>query len=160
MIRVGIAEYKTGTYPHILSVVGLGSCVGICLYDTIAKVGGMAHILLPDSKNISNDGKRPGKFADTAVNALLHKMIEEGSSIKNIRAKLVGGASMFSVSSSDTDGMFAMGPKNVEAVKSILASRGIKIDAEDTGGSQGRTIEFHTGTGKVLIKTMRDIKEI
>lgn len=160
MIRVGIAEYKTAPDPHILSVVGLGSCVGICLYDPVARVGGMAHVLLPNSNNIGNAGTRPGKFADTAVNALLHKMVEEGGSIKNIRAKLVGGASMFSVSSFDTNGMFAMGPKNVEAVKKILASRGIKIDAEDTGGTQGRTIEFHAGTGKVVIKTMRSIKVI
>ncbi len=160
MIRVGIAEYKTATYPHILSVIGLGSCVGICLYDPVAKIGGMAHILLPDSSNINNARRKPGKFADTAVNALLQKMIDEGSKKENIKAKIVGGASMFSTTSSDTNGIFAMGPKNVGAVKNVLASKGINIDAEDTGGSQGRTIEFHIGTGKIIIKTMLGTIEI
>ena len=159
MIRVGISEYKTASYPHILSSVGLGSCVGICLYDPVAKVGGLAHVLLPDS-SIGKKDANLGKFADTAINALLHKMGEEGSSINKIRAKLVGGASMFSASDSDTERMFSMGPKNVAAVKNILAKKGIKLAGEDTGGSQGRTIEFHPGTGRVVIKTMTGTTEI
>lgn len=159
MIRVGISEIKTASHPEILSSIGLGSCVGICLYDPVAKVGGLAHILLPDSDIGRKDGK-PGKFADTAINALLHKMVEEGSSINNIRAKLVGGASMFSASDSSTDEMFSMGPKNVAAAKNILAKKRIKLDGEDTGGSHGRTIEFHAGTGKVVIKTMVGTTEI
>lgn len=160
MIRVGISEVKTASNPQVLSCVGLGSCVGICLFDPVAKVGGLAHVLLPNSGSIKNDGGRSGKFADTAVNALLYKMKEEGSSTKNIIAKLVGGASMFTTAASDVNGMFAMGPKNVSAVKNILASNGIKIEAEDTGGSYGRTIEFHVGTGKVIIKTMVGTIEI
>ena len=159
MIRVGISEYKTASSPHVLSSVGLGLCVGICLYDPVAKVGGLAHVLLPDS-SISKKDTNPGKFADTAINALLHKMGKEGSSINNIRAKLVGGASMFSTSDSDTGSMFSMGPKNVAAVKNILVDKGIKLNGEDTGGSKGRTIEFHPGTGKVFIKTMTCTTEI
>lgn len=159
MIRVGISEYKTASSPHILSSVGLGSCVGICLYDPVAKVGGLAHVLLPDS-SIGKEDANPGKFADTAIDALLHKMEKEGSSINKIRAKLVGGASMFSTSDSDTDSIFSMGPKNVAAVKNILADKGIKLAGEDTGGSKGRTIEFHLGTGKVFIKTMTGTTEI
>lgn len=154
MIRVGISEYKTASDPHILSIVGLGSCVSLCLYDPVSGVGGMAHVLLPDSKTMNDDGTKPGKFANTAVNALLQKMIDEGSKKENIKAKIVGGASMFSNSNSETDSIFSMGPKNVEAVKKNLASKGIEINAEDTGGVHGRTIEFHVGTGKVFVKTM------
>jgi chemotaxis protein CheD len=158
MIRVGISEIKTASHPEILSSVGLGSCVGICLYDSVVKVGGMAHVLLPDSKNGKRDGN-PGKFADTAINALLQKVGEEGGSMKNIKAKLVGGASMFSTSDSD-DSTFSMGPKNVKAAKNILNIKGIKLDGEDTGGFQGRTVEFHVGTGRVIIKTMVGTTEI
>ncbi|MBU2559746.1 chemotaxis protein CheD [archaeon] len=158
MIRVGISEIKTASHPEILSSVGLGSCVGICLYDPTIKVGGMAHVLLPSSKSGKIDGN-PGKFADTAINALLQKLGEDGVLMKNIKAKLVGGASMFAISDSN-DSMFSMGPKNVAAAKNVLTSRGIKLDGEHTGGSQGRTVEFHVGTGRVVIKTMVCTTEI
>lgn len=160
MIKVGISEYKTATELDVLSCVGLGSCVGLCLYDPFNKSGGLAHILLPDSSHAkSNDSAKPGKFADTAVEALLSKMEKEGSSKKNIRAKMVGGASMFS-SDTEANGIFTLGPKNVKAVKNALYSTRIMIAAEDTGGTQGRTIEFHVGSGKVTIKTMTGTIEI
>jgi chemotaxis protein CheD len=158
MIRVGISEIKTASNPRILSCLGLGSCVGVCLYDPTAKVGGLAHILLPDSAG--KRYKKPGKFADTGIEALLAFMKEEGSLVKNIKAKIVGGASMFSTSMPESNGAFCMGPKNIEAVKTVLSAKGIKIEAEDTGGSQGRTIEFHVGSGKIIIRTMTGVKEI
>ena len=160
MIKVGISGYKTAINPHILLCVGLGSCVGLCLYDPVTQIGGLAHVLLPDSRQAKDVGKKPGKFADTAVEALLSKMEQQGSSKKNIRAKLVGGATMFSSDDTTPNGVFCMGPKNVEAVKNALASKGIKIDAEDTGGKHGRTIKFYVGTGKVTIKTMTGTIEI
>lgn len=160
MIKVGISEYKTAADSNVLSCIGLGSCVSICLYDPVAKIGGLAHILLPDSTRAREDGKKSGKFADTAIVALISEMENHGSSKRNIKAKVVGGARMFAASNSETDGFFNMGDQNVKAVRKVLASNGINIVAEDTGGNCGRTIEFHVHTGKVLIKSRAGTSEI
>lgn len=160
MIKVGIAEYKTAKHPQVLSCVGLGSCVGICLHDPISKIGGIAHVLLPDSTINTKDEIKPGKFADTAVVALLGEIEKQGGSKRNIKAKVVGGASMFTHANPEKDDFSSMGMQNVEAAKDALTSVGVDLSAEDTGGNHGRTIEFHIDTGKILIKTKNGVTEI
>lgn len=160
MIKVGIGEIKVARNPEVLSCNGLGSCVGICLYDPISKMGGLAHVLLPDSTRTRKGPIKPGKFADTAVDALVSKMKRQGSLKRNIRAKLVGGARMFTSSNSDQNGLFDMGNQNAKAAKKVLNSFGIRIVAEETGGDYGRSMEFNITTGKIKIKSMFGINEI
>lgn len=158
MIKVGMADLNACKYPDALTTLGLGSCVGIALYDPITKVGGMAHIMLPDSTKIRKN-ENHAKFADTGIDELISKMITLGAKKQNFVAKIAGGAQMFAFSSNND--MLRIGDRNVEATKNKLNSLGIKLIAEDTGLNYGRTIEFYTETGDLLIKSVgKPIKTI
>ena len=85
VIKVGMADLKVCKLPDSLITLGLGSCVGICLYDSITKVSGMAHIMLPDSKQMTRD-KNPAKYADTGIDLLIHDMIQLGADRKRLKA--------------------------------------------------------------------------
>ncbi len=157
-IRIGIADLNVTNAPNKLITVGLGSCIGITLYDEVRKNGGMLHIMLPDStqfQNITN----PYKFADLGVPILLKKVQDMGSRKNDIFAKIAGGASMFNFT--DKNMIMDIGNRNSLAVKKILNELGISLVSEDIGGSNGRTIVLDTNTGNVLIKTVgKDMKEI
>lgn len=158
VIKVGMADLKTTNSPGVLITLGLGSCVGICIYDPLTKVSGMAHIMLPSSKSIRNNSNL-FKFADTGINELVNKMISMGAKKYRMTSKIAGGAQMFSFSTKND--IMKIGERNVIAVKEILKEYGIPIKAEDTGGNHGRTIEFHSQDGKLLIKTIgHGIKEL
>jgi len=124
--------------------------VGICLWDSAAKVAGMAHIMLPSSSlgKSANDAK----FADTAVPLLIEEMKKKGAQKSRIVAKIAGGAQMFSFYSGND--IMKIGERNAEAVKTALKSAGIRLLAEDTGGSYGRTIEFFSDTGRLYVRTI------
>ena len=125
-VVVGMAEYWVSSNPEdVLCILGLGSCVGLCLYDPRKKIGGMVHILLPESIPGQSN---PFKFADSAVPALWEKVKSEGASPENIFAKISGGAKMFS----GTDSLFDIGRRNVEAVKAELQKLKIPLRADDT----------------------------
>ncbi|NLZ81050.1 MAG: chemotaxis protein CheD [Clostridiales bacterium] len=151
-IKVGMADLKTCTVPDSLTTLGLGSCVGIALYDRTKKISGLAHIMLPDSTQITRD-KNPAKFADTGIDLLIEKMVALGAERKRIQAKIAGGAQMFSFQSSTND-LMRIGDRNVEAVKKKLKELGIPILAEDTGANYGRTIVFFSETGELLVKSV------
>ena len=157
-IKIGIADLNVTNAPNKLTTVGLGSCIGVTLYDDVRKNGGMLHIMLPDStqfQNITN----PYKFADLGVPILLKKVQELGSRKNDIFAKIAGGASMFNFS--DKKMVMDIGNRNSIAVKKILDELGISLISEDIGGSNGRTITLDTNTGGVLIKTVgKELKEI
>ncbi|MDA3846068.1 MAG: chemotaxis protein CheD [Vallitaleaceae bacterium] len=158
MIKVGMADLKACKFPDALTTLGLGSCVGIVLYDPITKVSGMAHIMLPDSTKISNNSNI-AKFADTAVDQLIKDMINLGANPTRFVSKIAGGAQMFSFSSKNE--LMRIGERNIEASKQKLADLKIPILAEETGENYGRTIEFYSETGDLRIKTIgRDIKII
>jgi len=150
-IRVGMADLQTGRHPCILTTLGLGSCVGVALYDPSKKVVGLAHIMLPSSTQARNKSNI-AKFADTAIAKMVNDMVDIGASRSNIVAKLAGGAQMFSVN--DTPEMLRIGLRNVMAAKEVLNLLKIPIIAEDTGGDYGRTIEINSENGKLLIKTI------
>ncbi len=141
---VGIAEYKVTHSPNRLVAYGLGSCVGAILCDLQAKVGGLAHIMLPSSR-LYVQTEFPGKFADTAIDMLVNEMEKLGSCPKNIFSKIVGGANMFSSISQNS---VPIGLRNVSAVREKLQQRNIPILAEQVGGTQGRTVLFDIETGK------------
>ena len=152
MIKVGMADMKLCEPPDTITTVGLGSCVGLVLYDLRTKLCGMIHIMLPDSTKIKNNANR-AKFADTAINDMIENMKKKGSVKHNIVAKIAGGAQMFGFGGDKMDSM-RVGEKNVEAVKSNLSKYGIRILAEDTGLNYGRTIIFEPATGKLIIHTV------
>lgn len=135
--------------PDAITTLGLGSCVGIVLYDPTMKIAGLAHIMLPDSTQIRSN-ENVAKFADTGIDALIAMLAKKGVSKTRLVAKIAGGAQMFA--SASTNSMLCVGKRNVEATKKKLASLGIRLIAEDTGESYGRTIEFYPETGELLIK--------
>jgi chemotaxis protein CheD len=149
-ITVGIAGYQVARSPNRIVTLGLGSCVGICVYDPHTKIGGLLHIMLPDSTQFG-EVKKPGKFADTGIPALVEEVTLQGGRPSRLFAKLAGGAQMFSGSDAST---LNIGARNVAATREVLDRLGIRIAAEDVGGSQGRTIFFDLNTGQVIIRTM------
>lgn len=160
VIKVGMADLKVSrNNEEILKTTGLGSCVGITLYDSSAGVGGMAHIMLPDS-GIAREGNfNLAKYADTAIPELIKQMSAIGANERRLIAKLAGGAQMFAFSS--TSDTMRIGPRNVETCKELLEQLRIPVHAEDTGANYGRTIEFYCATGKLLIRSVQQgVKEV
>lgn len=152
IIKVGMADLKICPYPNKITTLGLGSCVGIALYDPATKMAGLAHIMLPDSTQIRNNSNI-AKFADTGIVELIRQMSLAGASRFRMTAKIAGGAQMFAVRTA-TGEMSSVGQRNVEAVKEVLAKERIRIIAEDTGENFGRTVVFDSETGEYLIKSV------
>lgn len=148
-VKVGIADLNLVLDPGTIMTIGLGSCIGIALYDRVLKVAGLSHIMLPDSTQFKN-ANNPMKFADSAIPILIEKMQQQGCRKQNISAKIAGGASMFNFS--DKSIISDIGKRNSEAVKKALKDIGIPIIAEDTGGDRGRTMILEASTGKVTLK--------
>lgn len=147
--RVGIADFKITKSPNKLITVGLGSCIGISLYDNKMKIGGLLHIMLPDSQQFSNV-TNPLKFADLGIPILVKSMQQKGSKITDMTAKIAGGASMFKFS--DKSLITDIGKRNSEAVISALNKLSIPILSKDIGGNKGRTMIFDTLDGSVKIR--------
>ena len=151
IVRVGIADMNIVKYPETIRTSGLGSCVGVVLYDEPGKIAGMVHVMLPDSSLDRSKRVNVAKFANTGVYALMELLKAEGVRPMSIKAKIAGGAQMFQFGTSDT---IRIGPRNIEAVKAELKRLSIPILAEETGGSSGRTIEFDPSTSKLSVRTV------
>lgn len=151
VIVVGMADLNVTKAPGILTTLGLGSCVGIALYDAKAKVAGLAHIMLPDSKLINNNSN-VAKFADTAMDKIIRDMERMGASRTLLKAKIAGGAQMFAFGS--TNETMRIGDRNVEAVVKLLQQYGIPLIAKEVGADFGRTVELYAEDGKFLIKAI------
>ena len=151
LIKVGMADLKLCLPPAGITTLGLGSCVGVALRDTVNKVGGLAHVMLPDSTAIRNNSN-VAKFADTGVAELVRIMEQAGARRSRMVAKIAGGAKMFNFNSDST--MMQVGDRNVEGVKKKLKELGIRLLAEDTGLNFGRTVEFFPETGDFVIKAV------
>jgi chemotaxis protein CheD len=150
-IRIGIADLNIAFPPEKLITVGLGSCVGIALYDKSNKIGGLAHIMLPESKQFNNV-TNPHKFADLAIPILVDRMIKNGANLRNIKAKIAGGASMFNFS--DKSMNMDIGKRNSIAVRQVLKNMNIPLLNEDVGGNKGRTMVLDTTEYVVQIRTV------
>ncbi|NLN41711.1 MAG: chemotaxis protein CheD [Clostridiales bacterium] len=158
-IKVGMADLNVVKSPGILVTLGLGSCVGIALYDEHVKVAGLSHIMLPSSKMIKNNQNR-AKFADTAILLLIEKMLDMGAKKDRLKAKIAGGAQMFTSATNDNN-LLKIGERNVISTLEVLDSLNIPVIAQDTGGNYGRSIELYAETGVLLVKTIgHGIKEI
>ncbi len=152
MIKVGMADLKLCISPDSITTLGLGSCVGVAIRDTGNKVGGLAHVMLPDSTEIKNN-TNIAKFADTGVEELVRQMEKAGARRNMMVAKIAGGAQMFSFQNSSSP-LVRVGDRNVAAVKKKLAELRIPVKAEDTGLNYGRTVEFYPETGDFVIKAV------
>ncbi|MCE5220790.1 MAG: chemotaxis protein CheD [Clostridium sp.] len=150
-IKVGIADLNLVLDPGSIMTIGLGSCIGIALYDKTLKVAGLAHIMLPDSTQFKSN-TNPMKFADLAIPMLIEKMEEQGCKKRNLIAKIAGGASMFNFS--DKSIISDIGKRNGEAVKKTLKDEAIPIVAEEIGGNKGRTMIVQANDGKVVLKVV------
>jgi chemotaxis protein CheD len=157
-LKVGMADANVCKPPDVITTLGLGSCVGIVLYDPVKKIAGLVHVMLPDSTKIINNSNKY-KFADTGIDTIIQDMVNIGASKRNLVAKIAGGAQMFSFSNNLE--MMRIGERNIEATKDKLKALGIPLLAEDTGANYGRTIEFDPDTGLLHIKSVgKEIKVI
>ena len=141
---IGIGEYRVGSFP--MMTIGLGSCIGLTMYDPNLKLGAMVHIMLPES---AGRKERPGKYADTAVPLLMNELAAMGCKNRSITAKMIGGASMFEYFGTNLN----IGERNAEKVRNLLKEHHIHLAAEDVGGKVGRSVTFLPGNdGRVSIR--------
>ncbi|MCR5503867.1 MAG: chemotaxis protein CheD [Lachnospiraceae bacterium] len=152
LIKVGMADWKLCLGDNSVTTLGLGSCVGVALRDPISGVGGLAHVMLPDSNETNNNSNR-AKFADTAIADMIAEMVKKGANKSRLVAKLAGGAQMFSFNSSKSD-MMRVGERNVAACEKKLKEYGIRILAKDTGDNYGRTVVFFPASGDYIIRSV------
>ncbi len=158
IVKVGMADLRTAKAPDVLTTLGLGSCIGLTLYDPVLKIGGMVHYMLPDSTQLKNNSNI-AKFGDTGIRELLKLMIKEGAVPQRMVAKIAGGACMFQMSGKSAIGN--VGARNTETAKRMLSELRIPLVAEDTGLNYGRTVELHCATGEFVIKAVgKDVKTI
>jgi len=150
-IVVGMADLNVTKDPGVLTTLGLGSCVGIALYDSLNKVAGLAHIMLPDSTQFQSN-LVVAKFADTATIRLVNDMVRIGAMRGSIKAKIAGGAQMFAFDSKNES--MRIGDRNIEAVIKNLKHLNIPLLAQDTGSNYGRTVELDSHDGSFFIKTI------
>ncbi len=142
IVTVGIGDLKIAKSPKIIKT-SLGSCIGVVLYDSINKIGGLLHLMLP--KRNDRDGKLC-KYADTGIPLLVDLMVKEANSNRKVlTAKIFGGAKMFNVNSA----LFDIGKSNTAETKRILKKMNIRIVALKTGGTKGLQISLDTKTGIV-----------
>ncbi|GEL06680.1 chemotaxis protein CheD [Salisediminibacterium halotolerans] len=152
LVKVGMADLNTAKVPQTIRTSGLGSCIGVVVYDERLKLSAMAHIMLPDSTYARSGVINRAKYADTAVADLIGLLEADGALRSRLKAKIAGGAQMFQFSSSNE--AMRIGPRNAEAVKDVLASFRVELVHEDTGGGSGRTIEFNPATSVLNIRTV------
>ena len=152
VVKVGIADMNTVKPPYSIRTSGLGSCVGVVIYDEKREIAGLAHVMLPDSSLAKSGQINRAKFADTAVKELVNRLVREGARPTFLKAKLAGGAQMFQFASGGD--LMRIGPRNVEAVRKELADLRIQVVSEDVGGNSGRTIEFNVTKCMLNIRTV------
>lgn len=146
---VGIADMKMAKGDGMLVTYALGSCIGICLYDPLPKLGALVHIMLP--LNLETGRTHPLKYADTGIRDTLRQMVLRGANKSRITAKIAGGAKMFDVSGSSSLGN--IGQRNIESVRIVLKNEGVRLLKEDVGGSVARTLLFDVSNGMGCVRS-------
>ncbi len=146
-IKVGIAEYEVTTNGATLTTSGLGSCVGVALYDEETGVAGLVHVMLPVAEEM-DDGK-PAKFADAGTELLIEELEASGANRRTIEAKIAGGSDMLDFS----EGGSGIGDRNVKRVKESLDEHDIPLVGEDVGGDYGRSVRLDATTGEFIVKS-------
>lgn len=148
IVAVGLGELQVGRDPRLVLVAyGLGSCVGVSLYDPVARVGGLAHVMLPESSG----GARSPKYADQAIPLLLERLAALGGEPRRLACKLAGGARM--LVGRGLEDRFQIGERNLSAVQSTLARYGLTPVGTAVGGSIGRTMHLFLESGRVIVQS-------
>lgn len=147
-VKIGEARIAAGN--GVLFAIGLGSCVAVILYDQECRVGGLAHVMLPEQ---TREHPLPGRYAPIAVPYLVDRMVEAGAKRESMFARIVGGAAMFK-DVLPAEGA-RLGDRNVTAVKAALEKEKLPLRAEDVGGGFGRSVFFDAYEGSVLIRAVR-----
>ena len=148
-----MAEVEVVEAPGQLACYGIGSCVVVTLFDPVAKVAGMAHAMLPSAPAGMEAEENPAKFADTAVADLIERMKKLGARSERMVARLVGGATMFSFSGQGNKDQPSLGDRNSKTARDSLVANGLLLQAEDTGGNFGRSIELSAEDGSLQVRT-------
>ena len=151
MVKVGMADLNICHSPDAITTLGLGSCVGVALYDKNTKTAGLVHVMLPDSTKVRQNQNR-AKFADTGIDELIRQMENLGASKSRLVAKMAGGAQMFAMASQNES--LRVGERNAAAARAKLKEYRIRLLAEDCGLNYGRTVEFYSETGDYVIKSV------
>lgn len=149
---VKVADLAAVSGDVTLITLGLGSCVAVALWDPAARVGGLAHVLLP-SRTLARDQSNLAKFPETAVPVLIERLAALGASPHRLTARLVGGAAMFASVSSP--GVSQMGERNVTAMREALKAARVPVTGEDTGKDYGRSVYFGVATGRVEVRSVQ-----
>lgn len=151
-IILGLGQMRASREEELVLIsLGLGSCVAICAYDPISKVGGMAHMVLPRSSDGRSNEPNP-KFVDCAIPMLLEEMKELGALKSRLIVKIVGGAEMMKAQS--PNGTLNIGPQNVQAVETLLEELSLPLRSADIGGTHGRTARLYLDSGKLLVSAV------
>ena len=151
VIKVGIADMNVVMEPNTITTIGLGSCVGIALWDRTSRIGGLVHVMLPDSTQVKSNSNL-AKFADTGVPELVKMMEAKGARRSNLVAKIAGGAQMFAFQNKSD--LMGVGERNIAATKKALAGLGIPIISEDVGANYGRTVVLNPANGNYEVKAV------
>jgi len=146
-LKVGIAEYQVTTDSAVLTTSGLGSCIGVAIYEELSGAAGLVHVMLPTAEDV--DGGNEAKFADTGVAALVEALEAEGASRGSMQAKIAGGSDMLDFSESGS----SIGSRNREQVAETLATFDIPLVGEDTGGDHGRSLRLEADSGDLVVKS-------
>ena len=147
-LTIGIADMKIAQHSGTLITYALGSCIGICLYDPVIKLGGLLHIMLP--LNMETGRKNPLKYADTGLAEMLRQMEAKGANRSRLVVKIAGGAKMFEVTGGSLGNI---GLRNIESVKIQMKKQGLRIANEDVGGTVARTMSMDVETGAITVRS-------
>ena len=147
-----MADLNICVSPDSITTIGLGSCVGVAIRDPVTKIGGLAHVMLPDSTEIKAPTVNIPKFADTGIEELVRQVVAKGAMKSRLVAKIAGGAQMFAFQSGNE--AVRVGDRNVAASLAKLKEMRIPVLAQDTGDSYGRTVIFYPETGDYIIKAV------
>jgi len=149
-IYIGLGEMSITKDPTIvLTCNGLGSCIALCIYDPVQKLGGMAHMLLPTCRNTNDLCSSPSKYINTGAPLLINRMLKQGSLKQNLIVKIAGGARMLAIPGNS---QLDIGQKNIVEIKATMDRESIPICASDVGGGFGRTVQFFVDSGRVFVK--------
>lgn len=149
-VVVGVADCHLSNDPtDVLITYALGSCVGISIYDPVARVGGLLHFMLPEAPaDAGKAGKSPYMFADTGIPMLFREAYQLGAQKPRLQVRVAGGAQIM-----DERGVFNIGQRNCLAMRKILWKAGVMVRAEDTGGNSARTMRFELASGRVFLRS-------
>lgn len=150
---VGLGELKLSREPgDVLVCYGLGSCIGVAIYDPLIKIAALVHVVLPESSLNRKGTDLPGKYADTAIPATLEALVRLGASPSRMLVRYAGGARMLNVAG--LQNRLDIGARNADAVRMALEKMRLRVQATDTGGSHGRTISLYVDSGKLIVSTV------